>query len=761
MSYNAVSDPPRPRAWLFGVLAGGVTLIAFVGYAFLSPASYRTSALVEVWPSNEKAPVKVEPLEAARRLHEAVLDRDVLATLAKERAAEESAEAKAQLGRSIESALQIDTVDGRAFTVSFRDSDRERVTKTCNWLAERLVERAPRVLSPDTSVQERALENERRRRVAALLAFLAAHPELAGQSSSSASVAELTAEKNRIEARLAEKNPEGAGNEDPAALVRRLTEVNAAIAAHSSPRANAPRDKKAASGLPAEVQQLLNELVRAKEASKTAASQEPPLKALLVSRAQAPTWPIEPDRPRVLLLGVVAAALVGIGASLLGRRRMLEEGDSAPPPGTSSFPPEGSSSFPPNTSSSFPSPKPSPFPTAAYASPAPDPSPPAASAETSETPPPEAERPAATSNDPGPKDEAEQRNEGDRVTPVSLVPARLAAARSERGLRAALEVNVPVDKSGSASARAQSARTTHVLGSPIPPIIAPGSRRSPSVGSGEQAGVSGSTTSYSYVSTPPPTASPSSSPRASLRGVHFSNGPHSSGPPTRRYVSSPPPSAQPPAAQDSSVVSIERTPSGWRPDLSLLPESRRNLCDEIYPFAVDSCCVMAVLGGADNGDVKSRLAAELALALAEGGHTRVLLLEGDLERSNVRRFLRVDMPRAAGFSQQLKARINALEPTPWVVLECSQSLHVLAEGAESEPELILSRPFEGCLQELRRYYNFIVIDGPMVSNTAACRAVHDVVDRVVFSHGRFGPSELTQATALFPGKRITVVPAFS
>jgi Mrp family chromosome partitioning ATPase len=278
------------------------------------------------------------------------------------------------------------------------------------------------------------------------------------------------------------------------------------------------------------------------------------------------------------------------------------------------------------------------------------------------------------------------------------------------------------------------ARTTQVLGSPIPPIIAPGSRRTPSAGAGfapSRATPLPRATGYSYVSTPPPAA-----PSAAA----------SSGPPA-------------PASPRPTTISTRPAPPGWRPDLSLLPESRRALCDEIYPEAVDRCLVMAVLDGNDNGEAKSRLAAELALALAESGHPRVLVLEGNLRRPAVRRFLRLEMPTGCGLSEQLQSRIDVRQRRPWTVVECSPTLHVLAEGLHSTPELILSRPFEDCVTELRSFYDFIVIDGPAVSNVPACRAVNDVIDAAVLLTGGSAANELAQAGLLFPDKRLSVVPA--
>jgi Mrp family chromosome partitioning ATPase len=198
-------------------------------------------------------------------------------------------------------------------------------------------------------------------------------------------------------------------------------------------------------------------------------------------------------------------------------------------------------------------------------------------------------------------------------------------------------------------------------------------------------------------------------------------------------------------------------PNGWRPDLSLLPEGRRALCKDLYPQAVDACAVVAIIGGTRRDDGKSRLAAELSLALAESGHPRVLLLEGDLSRPMVQRFLRVEMPEGQGLSEQLKSRIDERSSRPWLVVECSPTLHVLCEGKSASPELILSRPFEACLNELRSYYDFILIDGPPVSDAPACRAVRDVIDSAILVRAEKEGTELGEATSLFPDRRISVV----
>jgi Mrp family chromosome partitioning ATPase len=218
------------------------------------------------------------------------------------------------------------------------------------------------------------------------------------------------------------------------------------------------------------------------------------------------------------------------------------------------------------------------------------------------------------------------------------------------------------------------------------------------------------------------------------------------------------PSSSPPSPSSKpTTISTRPAPPGWRPDLSLLPESRRALCDEIYPQAVDHCLVIAVIDGGEDGESKSRLTAELALALAESGHPRVLVLEANLQRPAVRRFLRVEMPTGCGLSEQLQARIDGRQRRPWTVVECTSTLHVLAEGANGSPELILSRPFEDCVSELRSFYDFILLDGPAITDVPACRAVSDVVDCAVLRGGSSGANDLERTNTLFPNKRVSIV----
>lgn len=158
------------------------------------------------------------------------------------------------------------------------------------------------------------------------------------------------------------------------------------------------------------------------------------------------------------------------------------------------------------------------------------------------------------------------------------------------------------------------------------------------------------------------------------------------------------------------------------------------------------------------GDDTGRVAAELALALSETGHPRVLLLEGNLQRPTVQHWMRVDMPLFSGLSEQLDGRLQPnRERGGWSVVACSPTLHVLAEGVMSMPELILSRQFEDAVRELRNYYDVIVISGPLISQGAACRAVQDVVDGMILACPEAASPEIEEAAQLFSKKRFSLV----
>lgn len=133
------------------------------------------------------------------------------------------------------------------------------------------------------------------------------------------------------------------------------------------------------------------------------------------------------------------------------------------------------------------------------------------------------------------------------------------------------------------------------------------------------------------------------------------------------------------------------------------------------------------------GEGKSRVAAELAFALAESDRARVLLVEANLERPSLERLLGIEVPDGRGFSVQLRRRMEEGGPLPFGVVACGGSLHVLAENLRDPgwPGSLHSRVLPTAIDELRARYEYIVLDGPSVLDGGDATSVESVADGVI------------------------------
>jgi Mrp family chromosome partitioning ATPase len=135
---------------------------------------------------------------------------------------------------------------------------------------------------------------------------------------------------------------------------------------------------------------------------------------------------------------------------------------------------------------------------------------------------------------------------------------------------------------------------------------------------------------------------------------------------------------------------------------------------------------------------------------------RVLLMEGDFQNPMVHRLLRVEMPMSGGFSAQLQRHLHARDSVRvWDVVQGSESIDILAEGLIRSPGAILSQQFEQSLEDLKHYYDIIVIDGPPLGSSSECRAFADMVDGVVVCTSRERP-DVQSADSVFENKRFVI-----
>jgi Mrp family chromosome partitioning ATPase len=134
-----------------------------------------------------------------------------------------------------------------------------------------------------------------------------------------------------------------------------------------------------------------------------------------------------------------------------------------------------------------------------------------------------------------------------------------------------------------------------------------------------------------------------------------------------------------------------------------------------------------------DGDGKTTTAINLALALAECGRAKVLLLDANLRRPQVASVLRVVPPWC--FAEQLAAHRH--QPMlPWSLIEIPQLwLHVAAVNLQAKHANLVDAPaFAIALERLRTAkYDHIVIDGPSVLGGADVNLIQDAADGVVMT----------------------------
>lgn len=180
-------------------------------------------------------------------------------------------------------------------------------------------------------------------------------------------------------------------------------------------------------------------------------------------------------------------------------------------------------------------------------------------------------------------------------------------------------------------------------------------------------------------------------------------------------------------------------PSDRRPDprlaLMLDPDSERSaafrvLRHHLLELGHPQCIVVSSPRG---GDGKTTTAVNLALALAECGRAKVLLLDAHLRRPRLARIF--DLTPTWCFAEQLAAHRH--QPMmPWSLVDIPQLwLHVAAIDPDRARTQLLDGPaFAIAIERLRLGgYDHIVIDAPPVLGTADVNLMADTAETVVLA----------------------------
>jgi Mrp family chromosome partitioning ATPase len=142
---------------------------------------------------------------------------------------------------------------------------------------------------------------------------------------------------------------------------------------------------------------------------------------------------------------------------------------------------------------------------------------------------------------------------------------------------------------------------------------------------------------------------------------------------------------------------------------------------------------VVIVSSPQGGDGKTTTAVNLALALAECGRAKTLLVETHVRRPQLTNVFQFVPPWC--FAEQLAAHRH--QPTmPWSLIDIPQLwLHVAAINPRTEQTQLLDGPaFAIAMERLRLAgYDHIVVDAPPVLGSADVNLMTDAADSVVFA----------------------------
>ncbi len=182
-------------------------------------------------------------------------------------------------------------------------------------------------------------------------------------------------------------------------------------------------------------------------------------------------------------------------------------------------------------------------------------------------------------------------------------------------------------------------------------------------------------------------------------------------------------------------------------------EQYRTLRTQVFHAAERQLTQIILLTSAVAGEGKTSTILNLAWAIAQSKEKRVLVIDGDLRRPSVSSYLGLDFE--LGFGEVINEVSEAL---PSIVRVADSSLYILSSGRESaQPAESLSKERVGeTLNELRKYFDYILIDAPPVVAFADARLLANHADAVIIvvRAGLAGHSTVERAIEALPSNRI-------
>ncbi len=194
----------------------------------------------------------------------------------------------------------------------------------------------------------------------------------------------------------------------------------------------------------------------------------------------------------------------------------------------------------------------------------------------------------------------------------------------------------------------------------------------------------------------------------------------------RKMLKAPQKSA--PRSAEVSVAQIDPHLIIFHDPLAFESEQYRMLAHMVGQARRESGLKVVAISSAAPGDGKTTTAINLAGALAQEDDSRVLLIETDLRRPSLQRYLRFDRTRVKGLVDAVMDPTFTLEETER--LPEPFNLTVIPAGRSlPSPHSILRSPRLGELFEAaRQRYTHIIVDTPPLVPFTDCRLLEQWVD---------------------------------
>jgi protein-tyrosine kinase len=182
-------------------------------------------------------------------------------------------------------------------------------------------------------------------------------------------------------------------------------------------------------------------------------------------------------------------------------------------------------------------------------------------------------------------------------------------------------------------------------------------------------------------------------------------------------------------------------------------EQYRTLRMQLFHAAERERTQVVVVTSAMTGEGKTATTLNLALAIAQSPNRRVLVIDGDFRRPSVAPYL--GLKPFSGFAEVLQDKAELFDAISRLAEHELYLLPVKRETA-TPTELLSSPRFQAALQELRRYFDFILLDSPPVRPFADARLLANYADAVLFVvRSGFAPYEnVEQAIEALAEQRI-------